>query len=53
MELFFSLDKRLLCYLSYKLRIIMKFFIGIIFNGVVLFCSDLYCGFISDFEIVK
>ena len=31
----------------------MKALIGITPNGVVSFCSDLYCGSISDPEIVK
>lgn len=53
MELFLSLDKKLLCYFSYKLRIIMKVLIGIILNGVVFFISELYCGLISDLDIVK
>lgn len=53
MELLFSFDNRFLCYLSYKLCIIMKVLIGIILNGVVLFCSDFYCGLISDIQIVK
>lgn len=37
----------------YKLYIIVKGFIGIILNGVVLFVSEFYCGLISDFEIVE
>ena len=48
-----SLDKRSLCYSSYKSRTIIKSLIGITPNGVVSFCSDLYCGSISDPEIVK
>ena len=31
----------------------MKSLLSIIPNGVVSFCSDLYCGSISDPEIVK
>ena len=48
-----SLDKRSLCYSSYKSRTTMKALIGITPNGVVSFCSDLYCGSISDPDIVK
>lgn len=48
-----SLDKRSLCYSSYKSRTTMKSLIGITPNGVVSFCSDLYCGSISDPQIVK
>ena len=48
-----SLDKRSLCYSSYKSRTTIKSLIGITPNGVVSFCSDLYCGSISDPEIVK
>ena len=39
-----SLDNRSLCYSSYKSRTTMKALIGITPNGVVSFCSDLYCG---------
>ena len=49
----FSLNKRSLCYSSYKSKTTMKSLIGITPNGVVSFCSDLYCGSISDPEIVK
>lgn len=48
-----SLDKRSLCYSSYKSRTTMKALIGITPNGVVSFCSDLYCGSVSDPEIVR
>ena len=48
-----SLDKRSLCYSSYKSRTTMKSLIGITPNGVVSFCSDLYCGSISDPDIVR
>ena len=48
-----SLDNRSLCYSSYKSRTTMKSLIGITPNGVVSFCSDLYCGSISDIQIVK
>ncbi|XP_068758304.1 uncharacterized protein [Montipora capricornis] len=48
-----SLDKRSLCYSSYKSRTTMKSLIGVTPNGVVSFCSDFYCGSISDPEIVK
>ena len=48
-----SLDNRSLCYSSYKSRTTMKALIGITPNGVVSFCSDLYCGSISDIQIVK
>lgn len=47
-----SLNKRSLCYSSYKSRTTMMSLIGITPNGVVSFCSDLYCGSISDPEIV-
>ena len=46
-----SLVKRSLCYSSYKSRTTMKSLIGITPNGVVSFCSDLYCGSISDPDI--
>ena len=48
-----SLDKRSLCYSSYKSRNTMKSLLSISRNEVVSFCSDLYCGSISDPEIVK
>ena len=48
-----SLDNKSLCYSSYKSRPTMKAFIGITPNGVVSFSSDLYCGSISDPEIVR
>lgn len=48
-----SLDKRSLCYSSYKSRTTMKALLGITPNGVASFCSDLYCGSISDPEIVR
>ena len=48
-----SLDKRSLCYSSYKSRTTVKSLLCITPNGVVSFCSDLYCGSISDPEIVK
>ena len=48
-----SLDKRSLCYSSYKSRTTMKALIEITPYGVVSFCNDLYCGSISDPEIVK
>ena len=48
-----SLDKKSLCYSSYKSRPTMKALIGITPNGVVLFCSELYCGSISDNAIVN
>lgn len=48
-----SLDKKSLCYSSYKSRTTLKSLIGITPSGVVSFCSDLYCGSISDPEIVK
>jgi len=48
-----SLDKKSLCYSSYKSRPTMKALIGITPNGVVSFCSELYCGSISDNAIVN
>ena len=48
-----SLDKKSLCYSSYKSRTTMKALIGITPNGVVSFTSELYCGSISDPDIVK
>ena len=48
-----SLDKKSLCYSSYKSRATMKARIGITPNGVVSFTSELYCGSISDLDIVK
>ena len=45
-----SLDKKSLCY---KSRTTMKALIGITPNGVVFFTSELYCGSISDPDIVK
>ena len=48
-----SLDTRSLCYSSYKSRTTMKALLGITPNGVVSFCSELYCGSISDPDIVK
>ena len=48
-----SIDNNSLCYSSYKSRPTMKAFTGITPNGVVSFSSDLYCGSISDPEIVR
>ena len=48
-----SLDKRSLCYSSYKSRTTMKALIGITPNGIVSFTSELYCGSISDPDIVR
>lgn len=48
-----SLDKKSLCYSSYKSRTTLKSLIGITPSGVIPFCSDLYCGSISDPDIVK
>ena len=39
-----GLNNRSLCYSSYKSRTP---------NGVISFCSDLYCGLIIDIQIVK
>lgn len=52
MEIFFVLDNQFVCYLYYKLNIIMKGFVGIILLGVCLFVSDLYIGLIFDKEII-
>ena len=48
-----SLDNQSLCYSMYKSHTTMKGLIGIIPNGVVSFASELYCGSISDPEIVE
>ncbi|KAL9977585.1 hypothetical protein ACROYT_G015005, partial [Oculina patagonica] len=48
-----SLDNQSLCYSSYKAHTTMKGLIGITPNGVVSFASELYCGSISDPEIVE
>ena len=42
-----SLDKKSLCYSSYKSRTTMKALIGITPNGVVSFTSELYCGVVK------
>lgn len=48
-----SLDKQSVCYSSYKAHTTMKGLIGITPNGVVSFASELYCGSISDPDIVE
>ena len=48
-----SLDNQSLCYSMYKSHTTMKGLIGITPNGVVSFASELYCGSISDPEIVE
>jgi len=53
MESLSSLDNQSLCYSMYKSHTTMKGLIGITANGVVSFASELYCGSISDAEIVE
>ncbi len=53
MESLSGLDKRSLCYSSYKSRTTMKALLGITPNCIDSFCIDLYCGSISDPEIVR
>ena len=48
-----SLDNQSLCYSMYKSHTTMKALIGITPNGVASFASELYCGAISDPEIVE
>ena len=48
-----SLDKKSLCYSSYKSRTTMKALIGVTPNGVASFTSELNCGSISDPDTVK
>jgi hypothetical protein len=48
-----SLDKQSVCYSSYKAHTTMKALVGITPNGVVSFASELYCGSISDPDIVE
>ena len=48
-----SLDNQSLCYSMYKSHTTMKALIGITPNGVVSFASDLYCGSISDPDIME
>lgn len=52
-EIFFSLEIVVMCWLNYKQYYIVKFLIGIIFNGVVLFVFFVYGGRVSDVFIVK
>ena len=48
-----GLDNQSACYSHYKSHTTMKGLVGITPNGVISFVSDLYCGSISDPEIVN
>lgn len=51
-EIFFSLELQVICWLDYKYYCIFKFFIVIILNGLILFVFDWYGGRVLDKYIV-